>query len=303
MPIELDLTKLSEEVPRVDSATSRDIHIELLPSGRKLEAASGQTILAASLGEGVNYPHGCKAGRCGNCKSRLVSGEVEMLVHSRFALSDDERSAGLILACCAVPKTDLTVSWLGDETDVPSHPIIQSNAEVVSIVAATRDIRILQLRVLDGPMMFSAGQYASVSLPGLPARDYSMASSPSGETLEFHVRLVPDGKVSPAMHGLVQGEMLKIEGPLGSAHLRHGHTGPVLAVAGGSGLAPILSILGTLVELGMRQPVHVYVGANSEHDIYGLERLQKIADIHDDMTITAIEAARYTKQCAPISSI
>lgn len=82
-----------------------------------LEVQEGQTILDAALAAGIPYPHGCRSGRCGSCKSRLIEGEVELLQHSRFALSEEEKADGLILACRAVPQTDAAVAWLGSDDD------------------------------------------------------------------------------------------------------------------------------------------------------------------------------------------
>lgn len=98
------------------------LHVTLLNIGRTIAVAKGQTILSAALEAGIDYPHGCKSGRCGTCKSRLLEGEVDLLDHSRFALTADEREAGLILACRAVPTTDATVTWLGEAQASPRRP-------------------------------------------------------------------------------------------------------------------------------------------------------------------------------------
>ena len=86
--------------------------ITLLDIDRTIAVAAGETILTAALSAGVDYPHGCKSGRCGRCKSRLVDGRVDLLDHSRFALTAEERRAGLILAFRAVPVTPVSVLWL-----------------------------------------------------------------------------------------------------------------------------------------------------------------------------------------------
>jgi ferredoxin len=82
-------------------------------TGVTLTVAAESTILHAALAAGVAYPHGCKAGRCGGCKSRLIAGEVDMLPHTRFALTDEEKAHGLILACRARPLSPCEVEWLG----------------------------------------------------------------------------------------------------------------------------------------------------------------------------------------------
>ena len=262
--------------------------VTLLNIGRTITVPDGQTILAAALAEGIDYPHGCKSGRCGNCKSRLADGAVDSLDHSRFVLPPEERDAGLILACRAVPNGPVSVAWMEDE-DAVSHPVRELAAEVVGTAFLTHDILRLQLRV-DGPaLQFAPGQYATLKLPGVPARDYSMANPPGADALEFHVRRVPEGRTSTAIHDRVRvGDRVQLTGPRGSAHLRTGHTGPILAVAGGSGLAPILSILESAVAQAMRQPIRVYVGGRDERDLYGLDQLAALAARHDDMTVTPV---------------
>lgn len=265
--------------------------ITLLNIGRTIAVPDGQTILSAALAEGIDYPHGCKSGRCGNCRSRLASGEVDMLDFSRFALPPDEQDAGLILACRAVPKGPVNVTWLEYE-DAISHPVHVMSADVLGTKFLTHDILLLRLRVDDAPLLFTSGQYATLKLPGVPARDYSMANPPGTDVLEFHVRRVPDGRTSTAIHDCLRvGDRLQITAPRGAAHLRTGHTGPILAVAGGSGLAPILSILESAVAQGMRQPIRVYVGGRDERDLYGLDQLAALAARHGNMTVTPVLSA------------
>ncbi|WP_435258277.1 2Fe-2S iron-sulfur cluster-binding protein [Thioclava sp. FR2] len=264
--------------------------ITLLNIGRKITVPDGQTILSAALAQGIDYPHGCKSGRCGNCKSRLAEGEVEHLDHSRFALPPIERDSGLILTCRAVPKGEASVFWLED--DATSHPLRDLDAFVVGAELLTHDILRLRLRVDGETLQFSAGQYATLAFPGVPARDYSMANEPGANELEFHIRRVPGGRTSSAIHKRVRiGEHLRVTGPRGSAHLRTGHTGQILAVAGGSGLAPILSILESAVAHGMKQPIRVYLGVREERDLYGLDRLAKLAERHGDLTVTPVLSA------------
>ena len=265
--------------------------VTLLNISRTIKVPDGETILSAALAEGIDYPHGCKSGRCGNCKSRLAAGDVDLLDHSRFALTPSERDAGLILACRAVPKGGASVAWLEDE-DTARHPVRSIEAEVVAMELLTHDIMRLRLKGGSPALHFAPGQYATLELPGETSRDYSMANAPGAEEVEFHVRRVPGGRTSGAIHDRLRaGDRVWLTGPRGTAHLRAGHTGPILAVAGGSGLAPILSILESAVAQGMRQPIRVYIGGRDERDLYGLDRLAKLAAQHGDMTVTPLLSA------------
>ena len=87
--------------------------ITVANTGATLTVSADETILQAAKSAGLAYPHGCQAGRCGACKSRLIEGEVDMLPHTPFALTGIDKAQGLILACRARPRADCRVMWLG----------------------------------------------------------------------------------------------------------------------------------------------------------------------------------------------
>ncbi|MDI1267847.1 MAG: 2Fe-2S iron-sulfur cluster-binding protein [Polaromonas sp.] len=265
-------------------------HVDIRPAGRTIAVPEGVTILEAALADGIAYPHGCRSGRCGSCKSRLVSGEVDLLDPSRFALSDEEKAQGLILACRAIPTTDAVVAWLGDDEETLSHPRRRLNCRVAAIADATHDIKRIQL-VIDGadPLVFTAGQYARLTFPGAPTRDYSMASGPGERALEFHIRRVPGGAATQHIHALLKlGDPVLVEGPFGSSYLREQHTGPILCVAGGSGLAPIKGIVEAAIARGMKQPIHVYFGARGDRDLYLVDHFEGLAQRHPNLSFTTV---------------
>jgi CDP-4-dehydro-6-deoxyglucose reductase/ferredoxin-NAD(P)+ reductase (naphthalene dioxygenase ferredoxin-specific) len=247
-------------------------------------AELGETILAAATRVRVPYPYGCRAGNCGACKSELLAGEVELSPYSDYALSKAERAQGLILACRAVPWSDCSVAWLEAE-DVAMHPLRKLDCEVVGADFATHDIRIVRLSIrAGGPFDFSAGQYASVRFAGLPARDYSMANRPDEATVEFHIRLIPGGAVTPYVASQLRlGDAVRVEGPLGTSYFRNRHRGPILALAGGSGLAPIKSIVETALLRGTTQPIHLYVGVRGERDLYLESHFRSLAAAHANL--------------------
>ncbi|MBN9374381.1 MULTISPECIES: 2Fe-2S iron-sulfur cluster-binding protein [Pannonibacter] len=264
--------------------------VEIRQRRISMAVEEGQTILDAALLAGIPYPHGCKSGRCGSCKSRLIEGEVDLLQHSRFALSEDEKSAGLILACRAVPRTDATVAWLGSDDDDALPPARSLDATVTHLDDLTHDIKLVRIAPFDGaPLLFTAGQYAQVGFDGAPARSYSMANRHGDTELEFHIRRVPGGATSGHVHTALQvGDSVTIQFPLGSSYLRQHHVGPLLCVAGGSGLAPIKSIVETALAHGMKQPVHLYVGARAERDLYLVEHFEGLARRHPNLTFTPV---------------
>ena len=249
----------------------------------------GQTILEAALSQGVPYPHGCRSGNCGACKSRLYAGDVEMSPYSEYALSDDEKADGLVLACRSVPWEDAEIGWLGKE-DFISHPLRKMVCKVAAIDDLTHDIHRIQLEIVaGGPFAFTAGQYASVTFDGQPARDYSMASLPKDPALEFHIRRVPGGAVSNFVGDKLQpGDDVRVEGPFGSSWLRDAHRGPILALAGGSGLAPVKSTVEQALANDMLQDIHLYFGVRDERDLYLEDHFERLAENHRTLRFTPV---------------
>ncbi|MBM3571108.1 MAG: 2Fe-2S iron-sulfur cluster binding domain-containing protein, partial [Alphaproteobacteria bacterium] len=163
-------------------------HVVLRQWPEPIAVEPGATILEAALAANVPFPHGCRSGNCGACKSRLHAGSVDMAPCSEYALSAEERAQGLILACRATVGSDAEIAWLdADETVV--HPRRNLVCQVQRRDMMTHDIVRLSLAVRSGgPFTFSAGQYAAVTFDGFAPRDYSMANRLVGDELEFHVR-------------------------------------------------------------------------------------------------------------------
>ncbi|MBA2351708.1 MAG: 2Fe-2S iron-sulfur cluster binding domain-containing protein, partial [Burkholderiales bacterium] len=239
------------------------------------------TILDAALDAGVPYPHGCRSGECGACKCRLLAGQVKSYGYSPDALSKRECAAGLILACRSRPVGDIEIAWLDDAAPSPQHAIQTLDATVIGREQATHDITRLHLEAAGQPLTFSAGQYAELGFGGLPTRPYSMANIPGNGPLEFHIRQLQGGLVSNYVaNELCVGDPVKIEGPYGSAQLRENAARPMLLVAGGSGLAPIKSILLAALALPWRGAIHLYHGVRDARDLYDVGLLSELASRH-----------------------
>jgi ferredoxin-NAD(P)+ reductase (naphthalene dioxygenase ferredoxin-specific) len=162
---------------------------------------------------------------------------------------------------------------------------------VVELTKAARDVHVVHLDVgAGGPFSFRAGQYASLTFDGFAARDYSMANRPDERPLEFHIRETgDDGASDYVARGLRLGERVSLAGPFGDAWLRADHAGPVLAVAGSSGLAPIKSIVEAALAGGAPPAIHLYFGARDEPDIYLEDRFEALArDIPNFRYVTVL---------------
>ncbi len=251
---------------------------------RSVPAEEGQTVLDALLAHGVGFAYSCQAGNCGTCRCEFVSGDIMELEYSEHALSAAERGRGIVLACRSQVWSDVVVRRL-DAEEFVVHPSRILRCKVTDVTALTHDILRLRLEIASGgPFAFSAGQFASLEFPFAAgrARDYSMANRPDEKLLEFHIRVMP-GANSVSGHvaaGLRAGEMVRVAGPLGTSYLRAQHPGAMLCIAGGSGLAPIKSIIEAALGGGFGRPLHLYFGVRSERDVYFEAELAALQQRH-----------------------
>ncbi|WP_227369772.1 2Fe-2S iron-sulfur cluster-binding protein [Halomonas sp. M20] len=261
----------------------KQITIEQWP--HPVEVSKG-TILDAALKAGVPYPHDCRSGECGQCKTQLVQGEVRHDPCLADALSSEERKNGLVLACRCQPKTDIVVCWQATDVQLPIFAPASHRATVHEIERVSRSVVRLWLTPDGAPMKFMAGQYARLRIGDLPARSYSMANLPGTDLLEFHIAHLPEGVVSDhiAQH-LQPGDAVHLEGPFGTAYLRDEHEGPLLAVAGGTGLAPILAILRSALSRRPQQVIHLYYGVRERDDIHAEEELGWLAEAYPNLQV------------------
>jgi naphthalene 1,2-dioxygenase ferredoxin reductase component len=251
--------------------TSMDILVQ--PLNRVIRVQAGANLLKALQDAQVPMSYSCMAGRCGTCRCRVLDGEVmESAGEPQRRL---EGESGFVLACQTYLTQPCTIE-IAEPDEVVVHPARIVKATVVTLEDLAHDIKRLVLRPAK-PIEFSPGQYVQLQFTPEHVRPYSMAGLCGDGMLEFHVRLAPDGRVTGYIaHALKVGDAVKVSGPLGSAYLRRKHQGPMLCVAGGTGLAPILSILRGAMAAGMNNPIHLYFGVRSPRDIYGVPWLDHL---------------------------
>jgi NAD(P)H-flavin reductase/ferredoxin len=256
--------------------------IRILPFDHEIECRPNQTILGALLEQGRYLRYGCKNGGCGSCKLQLVDGAVEQ-GGSSLALSPSEQSGGYMLICTAVPLSDCTLDAsameLTEDEFASGDQTAAFIAEVECKEALAPDIRRLYLRLVEpDTIKFTAGQFVNIEVPGSQAvRAYSMANPPSDRHhIELIVKLMHEGVFSSYLESeLKTGDRLRLFGPLGQLKVRLSYRS-ILAIAGGSGMAPILSMLTDLAEKSNTRPVTFLFGARREQDLYLQDRLESI---------------------------
>lgn len=156
-----------------------------------------------------------------------------------------------------------------DPTRPAEHTVPAYTARVVDIEDVMSDTRILRIELAQRqPFKFRAGQYAHLRFGAWPARPYSIASAPADALLEFHIRRAGQGGLSDALLAETRpGSALSIEGPFGESYWR-GAARPLLALAGGLGIAPLKSILETHLATAGSAPCHLYWGVRDEGQLY-----------------------------------
>ena len=261
--------------------TPVDSYITVLPANKKIFVKQNQSILTAALEQGLDWPHDCKFGTCSTCKCRLIEGRTKPTSDYSYTLSKEELNNDYILACQARAIMDSTIEVeLGD---LEKRPLAtKNNAIIKTTELLTSDIMKIVIETeKDVEHNEIAGMWAELSIAGLDRpRSYSFASAPQnakpGE-FTFFIRKVPGGKFTEWLFDENRDldERLSINGPFGSFYLRD-RGAPFICIAGGSGLAPIKSLLEDSVLKQIERDVIFLFGARTQKDLYCLDELNKI---------------------------
>lgn len=260
---------------------------KILPLGKSITVKGGSTsenLLKVALENGIQWPHNCRVGSCGTCRCKLLSGKIKPLNDFSYVLSGEELDAGYILACQTMLKSDIEVEVKLDAVvnGVDLAKSRQVSGKIVEAKPLTHDI--LEVRMeLDGDFNdYLPGQYADILVPGIVdrARSYSFSNSPANEKpnhVSFFIRKVKNGELTEWLHeGSRVGQKIVLEGPHGTFYLRKPE-GPIVLVAGGSGLAPIRALLQQIVGEGIKTDITLIFGARTRQDLYCLEEIKKLA--------------------------
>ncbi len=277
----------SSNVRARENTVSFQVLIE--PLGETIEVEEDQTILDAALRSGVYIPYACSQGLCSTCKVEIIEGLVESGDASRFALTDTERAEGKALACCATPLSDLAIKAEVDEDeDAQLHRVRDFTGVVAKIDRFSPRIKGIFIAIEDDGIEFQAGQYVNIKLPGQLGehRAFSIASPPSEKNLvELNVCLVPGGKGTEWLHNeLKVGDELNFSGPYGRFYAHPSQPGPMLFLAGGSGLSCMKSIILDLFEKGETRPISLIYGARNQEELYYRELFTQLAAEHENFT-------------------
>jgi len=244
--------------------------IRLQNDDRVFTAREDETVLEAALRSGLVLPYGCRNGSCGSCKGKLLGGEIVYRDDSVTGITPEERRAGYALFCQALPRSDLLIETrrMNIEGFPPIHRL---PCRVDSLEKCSDSILRLFLKLPSTErLLFLPGQHIDVLLANGERRSYSLANAPHvRDHLELHVRHYPGGHFSEyAFTSLKEKNLLRIEGPLGTFTLREDSSRPLIMVAGGTGFAPIKSIIEHILYRKLGREVYLYWGARTVRDLY-----------------------------------
>lgn len=249
-----------------------------------LHCGETDTILKAGLTAKLAIPYECASGGCGACRAKLVRGNVESHWSQASGLSDRDRRRGdRILLCQSLPTSDchISVPINSHGVDPDEEPIPDRySGRLVSKTLLSVDTALFSVD-LDSPLAFRAGQFMLFESPAGARRAYSMAHPPrpSSTVLEFVIRSKPRGTATQWLFDeATPGDAFTLEGPYGRAFAREDSTRPALCIAGGTGIAPMLSIVERLLDTKNTTAIELYVGARTSQDLVLLDRIRNLRE-------------------------
>ncbi len=229
-------------------------------------ARRGELLLDAALSNGIDLPYDCRAGHCGTCCVRLVSGKVQ---------GGEGSEPGIVHACQCRIAGDVVIEN-GQPPGVRTVEGVLSSLRHLSPEVMEVGIR------TDGALPYHAGQYAQLRFSGHPSRPYSithpMGGKPKSRSVWFHVRRMEDGRVSSSLGKRIKlGHRVQLTGPFGSAYFRPNLGGRLILVATNTGFAPIWSIAVAALRENPERRMMVIAGGRTIESLYMAPALVKLA--------------------------
>ena len=257
---------------------------------RVIQCDDDEKVTDAAFRQKINLPMDCRDGVCGTCKCHAEKGEYELEFYMDESMSDEEAEQGYVLTCQMTPESDCVLRVPASSAVCKTAPeTVEGEVLGVDTLSETS----FGLRVkLSRPIGFLPGQYVNVTVPGTEMhRSYSFSSAPGADEAAFLIRNLPGGEMSGYLGGRAKtGDSVTLTGPMGAFYLR-----PIeraqLWLAGGTGLAPFLSMLEQVAEQGADQPIVLYYAVTRAADLVELDRVNSLAKKAGNVTVITILAA------------
>ena len=263
--------------------------IELTNQNTSFVIENNEAVLEAALRQNHNLPYGCRNGACGSCKAKVLKGSVTYNGNLPEALSEKEHGLGYALLCQAHATSDLLIESriVENSGDIKLR---QLPCRVTTCEKLNDDVIRLMLELPKSErLQFLAGQYIDILMKDGKRRSFSLANPPhEDQKLELHIRYYEGGLFSEyAFKDLTDKVLLRIEGPLGQFTLQKSDR-PIIMIAGGTGFAPVKSLIEHALQIEDYRPTHIYWGARTETDLYSNELVEEWCDTYSHIKYSPV---------------
>jgi len=277
--------------------------VKIVPSDHEFFVEGNDTLLEAGLRAGLSLDYGCSNGNCGQCKAKVVSGQVQKTRHHDYVLSQEEKEAGVVLMCCNTAMLDLVIETAVAERagDMPQQKIA---AKVKAVKSMGDEMRLLHLQTpRSNRLRFLAGQSVRLTLADGASASHPIASCPCDDrNLEFHISRNRGDAFSDGVFGATaSADTVMIEGPRGEFVLNEASDRPLVFIACGNGFAPIKSLIEHAMALDVAETLKLYWIASGSAGHYqhnlcrawsdALDNFQYVPLTADDLSAAAMQAA------------
>lgn len=257
---------------------------------RVIQCAHDEKVTDAAFRQKINLPMDCRDGVCGTCKCFAEKGEYELEFYMDESMSEEEAEQGYVLTCQMIPESDCILTVPVSSASCKTAPE-SVKGQVLDVVTLSETSFRLSVK-LTKPIRFLPGQYVNISVPGTDKyRSYSFSSAPGSEEATFLIRNLPGGLMSGYLNrNSKAGDFVELTGPMGAFYLRPIER-PQVWLAGGTGLAPFLSMLELAAKQEVQHPIVLYYAVTRKADLVEMNRIQELAAKIGRVTVITILSA------------
>lgn len=267
-------------------------HVQLQPSGHEFFVEGSDTLLEAALRAGLALNYGCSNGNCGQCKARVVSGELMKVRSHDYVLTEAEKSSGYALMCSNTAVSDVVIE-AGEAKSATDIPFQHITAHVKSIDPLGDEMLLLHLQTpRNQRLRFLAGQNVVLQFGHSLSAEFPVAGCPCDDrNLLFHIHNTPGNHFADYVSTKLKiGEAVMVEGPKGSFVLHEGPPRPLIFIAFGTGFAPVKGLMEHAMALDSTESMHLYWVVSHESDLYFPNWPRAMADALDNFRYTPLVA-------------
>ena len=259
---------------------------------KELDIQGGKPLLTMLRDEKIFIPSACGGrGTCGVCKVKVLDGAGPILATETPFLTKEEQADNVRLSCQVKIRNDITIE-IPDEL----FHVREYNCVCTKIEELTYDMRRLRFELKDPiSIEFVAGQFVQLLCPKYKGnreevyRAYSIASDPRDDhNIDLIIRRVPNGICTTwCFDYLKEGDAVRMNGPYGDFRLSDTDA-PMVFVAGGSGMAPFISLLHQMRNSQSKQKVDYFFGANTVRDLCLQQQLSEFEESLEGFTFIPV---------------